>query len=96
MLALAGYVYTKDLLQLGSYHPRGHSEPPLELQSSLSPIATPLNLQAWRTALSSHPDRQFTSYILSGIETGLGLGLTVTKPFTPSPIIAHQQILTLK
>lgn len=78
-------------------HPRGHSEPSLKLQSSLSPIATPLNLQAWRMALSNHPDRKFTPYILSGIETGVGFNRDqslhpVSKKCTSADV--HPQVIT--
>ena len=84
---------------MDSYRPLGHSEPPLKLQLSLSTIATPLNLQAWRTALSDHPDRQFASYILSGIENGFRVGFNCDQPLhsvsknCPSAD-AHPQVIT--
>ena len=84
---------------MDSYRPLGHSEPSLELQSSLSTIATPLNLQAWRMALSDHPDRLFVSYILSGIENGFRVGFNRDQPLhsacknCPSAD-AHPEVIT--
>ena len=35
----------------------------------------PLNIATWRKHLSCHPDRDFTDYILSGIQNGFRLGI---------------------
>ena len=49
--------------------------------------------------MSSHPDRQFTSYILSGIETGFRVGFNRDQPLhsisknCPSAD-AHSQVIT--
>ena len=95
-LIRTGYV---PLLKMDSYRPPGHSEPPLKLQLSSSTIATPLNLQAWRTALSDHPDRQFASYILSGIENGFKVGFNRDQPLHSVSknclsADAHPQVIT--
>jgi len=82
-----GYIYTDDLITMDSYHPYGHMGPLVDLP--LLATSTPLNPQAWRTALSQHPDRQFTSYILSGIEDGFQAGLTVTNLFVLPLRTAH-------
>ena len=43
--------------------------------TSSSSVITSFNLQAWRMALSGHPDRQFALYIHSGNENGLRIRL---------------------
>ena len=68
LIVITGYIYTHDLIAMDSCRPHGHTEP--NADPSLSAISTPLNLQAWRMALSRHLDSQFTSYIISGIENG--------------------------
>ena len=40
----------------------------------LSEVVTPLNLQAWGTALHPHPDRAFARYISAGIQEGFRVG----------------------
>ena len=34
-------------------------------------IVTPLQVEEWNTSLCSHPDRDFYSYIIGGISSGL-------------------------
>lgn len=39
-----------------------------------SKIVTPLRVYEWRANLSSHPDKEFYSYIISGIANGFRIG----------------------
>ena len=49
----------------------GYHHPPT---SNWNQIVTPLQISEWRAALNNHPDKEFTSYILSGIQKGFRLG----------------------
>ena len=51
-----------DLLQLESIHDR------------LAGVFTPLHLPQWETMLRNHPDKEYTEYILKGIQDGFRVG----------------------
>ena len=66
--------------------------------TSSSSVTTPFNLQAWRRALSSHPDRQFALYILSGIENGFRIRFNPDQPLHSASMNcpsakAHPQVI---
>ena len=63
------YIYTHDLLKL-----EGDRRSSVSVVSQLSMVHTPLHLAAWRRHLHCHPDRDFTDYILRGIEKGFCIG----------------------
>ena len=69
--------YMSNLLQLDS---RGKQESG-SVYSRLAPLATPLILPAWQRKLSKHPDKEFTAYVLNGIEQGFRIGVEVDKQF---------------
>jgi len=46
----------------------------LPLPSILTSITTPLRLEAWQQALSTHPDRRFVEFLLKGIAEGFCIG----------------------
>ena len=66
------YRYTADLLALQSCRP--------QVATMLPPfcckIITPLRVDAWRRALSSHPDVELRDYILNGICQGFRIGFS--------------------
>ena len=69
------YVYINDLIELES-HVTG-------LGPRVFRPATPLKLRAWQRALADHPDRDFCSYILSGIAHGFHIGCDRAVHFCP-------------
>ena len=60
--------YTKDLLALNSYQWERR------LPWAAREVVTPLNFEAWNRLLSSHPDKCFVAYVLSGIQQGFRIG----------------------
>ena len=65
-----GYVYTEDLVKLEACR----ASRSVELPAGATQITTPLVARAWEQALAQHPDRQFRSYILQGIQQGFHIG----------------------
>ena len=51
-----------------------HPVPAIPVDPRLSQTTSPLNSEAWRTCLSSHPDKAFAQYILQGIAEGFHIG----------------------
>ena len=49
-----------------------------KLTPELQTVKTPLKLEAWREALSNHPDRGFVQYILDGMHNGFRIGFDYT------------------
>lgn len=41
----------------------------------LSQVTTPLNVLGWEPALTSHPDRDFACYVVSGLRYGFHIGV---------------------
>ena len=90
-----GYLYTSDLLALDSCHPGGCPS----RHPSVTHIVTPLKLSAWRVVLSEHPDIQFATYILNGIEHGFRVGFERPRPLRSAEsncpsAAAHPQVIT--
>ena len=73
------YKYTAHLRQLANA-PSAHSP----VDPRLGVVRTPLVLQAWRQALSHHPDREYAEYILKGIEEGFHTGVDSTRVIRPA------------
>ena len=46
----------------------------LPFPSVLTSITTPLRLEAWEQALSTHPDRRFVEFLFRGIAKGFRIG----------------------
>ena len=91
------YRYTPQLLGLNACRPE---VPCSEVLLSMAP-ATPIQnqLQHWQSKLAPHPDPDFKSYILSGIQSGFRIGFDY-KSFRCSPCTAnmpsakdHRQII---
>ena len=70
------HTYTDDLLRLSQC--KSPSRPPLA--SQFCAIVTPLQVEAWAEALSSHPDRAFVKYLLDGICHGFRIGYNNDDP----------------
>ena len=75
------YIYTKDLLDL--------EQAPQKEQSSivnprLAGVHTPLHLAAWSKKLHRHPDKDFSNYILRGIENGFHIGINPAVSLKPA------------
>ena len=64
------YHYTPDLLQLQRCRP----QVPTTLPPICCKITTPLQVEAWRKAMGSHPDIKLQEYILDGISHGFRIG----------------------
>ena len=65
------YIYTHDLWRL---HEKSKVGPTGGVDPRLGGVATPLQLHAWKHRLRHHPDQDFASYILQGIEYGFRIG----------------------
>ena len=59
------YPYTQQLLALDACRNKQQ-----QLPHALCTITTPMKREAWKKGLMSHPDQEFASYILRGIEQG--------------------------
>ena len=70
-----GYPYMDDLLQKD--HCRHH--PPVILPPGLSKNPSPLQWETWKELLRDHPDRQYTSYIISDFKEGFRIGYSYNK-----------------
>ena len=70
------YLYTDDLLSLES----STLTSTLSSDPLFSGINTPLSLPSWCRRLESHPDKNYTSYILRGIKNGFFIGRNPTHP----------------
>ena len=58
--------------------PAGSSNPPSH--PALLEVRTPLNVSAWREALSQHPDQTLASYIINGLSKGFRIGFDRSHP----------------
>ena len=65
------YRYTQDLLRLRnmSTTPSSASLP------KLTSTSTPLHYEAWEERLRRHPDKEFSSFVLQGIQSGFRIGV---------------------
>lgn len=82
-IGVTNYQYTEDLLYLANcILPAGKKS----VQNELCKITTPLRLAHWESMLSSHPDREYADYIISGIRDGFRVGyshvVSATKPLS--------------
>ena len=73
------YLYTEDLLRLDGA-PTSHHR----VDQCISAVSTPLKLPAWRQKLAKHPDREYATYILNGIDRGFRIGADDARMFTPA------------
>ena len=55
----------------------------------LAAINTPLQWQAWERALRTHPDKQFTEYVVSGLREGFRVGFKYPRPCRSSADNMH-------
>ena len=67
---LSKYPYRDQLRALESFKPPF----PVIQPAGLKQITTPLDSALWEEALSSHPDKQFAEYVVSGIKEGFRIG----------------------
>ena len=70
----AGYLYTPHLVALDQCKPE-YSQ---DLPDVMRHIQTPLVWESWKAALSEHPNRNYTEYLLSGIKNGFRIGYSHT------------------
>ena len=65
------YAYTADLIALhsASYTQSG----PIDCR--LAHVHTPLNITEWQACLKRHPDTDFTTYVLSGLQDSFRIGV---------------------
>ena len=64
------YMYMDDLLELNARRPVHRRTVPTEV----GVVTTPLIARAWEVELADHPDREFTSSVVEGIEKGFRIG----------------------
>ena len=69
-LLMGRYIYMSDLKTLSCHT----ASPASSLPKLLSTVTTPLNVEAWRSELSDHPDQEFVGYLLDGIQHGFRIG----------------------
>ena len=69
------YMYTSDLLCLEFSRPNTDYQTP-----QLAEVRTPLQSEAWESALSCHPDRAFARYIVRGLREGFHIGFNRQAP----------------
>lgn len=62
--------------------PLQRADQPAYLQTVSSPLRD--HLSAWQLALGSHPDKDFMSYILQGINCGLRVGFDYSRSLSPA------------
>ena len=89
------YAYTKDLLELEYTSRRQQSS---GVDPHLAEVWTPLHLDSWLRRLRYHPDRDFSFYILRGIEYGFYIGVNPSVSLTPAAsnmqsAIQHPEII---
>ena len=68
------YRYTQHLRSLDSLRP----PPGIPVDHRLLPSSTPLNSEAWKACLSTHPDRAFAQYVVQGLVEGFRIGFNRT------------------
>ena len=67
------YMYTSDLLALNTANLPHASNTAADPHTAR--VSTPLDLQAWQTCPSMHPDQDFAAYILNGLQHGFHIGI---------------------
>ena len=73
------YGYMSDMLALESCV---SLVTPGRLLGSIVGGTTPLRFSAWDTAVRTHPDRSFVSYICTGLQVGFRIGFAHHKPLS--------------
>jgi hypothetical protein len=65
------------------------------VQPELLGISSPLtrHLHQWRRTLAGHPDREFATYVLNGIERGFRVGFVQGSPLSPASRNMHSAAL---
>ena len=63
-------MYTKDLLALHS----ASACQAARIDHRIAHVHTPLDTQQWQADLRHHPDANFATYILSGLQHGFRIG----------------------
>ena len=71
-----------DLQIIQGAAPLQRADQPAQLQTISSPLRD--HLSAWELALGSHPDKDFISYILEGINCGFGVGFDYSRSLSPA------------
>ena len=74
----AQYPYTEQLKQLESF-PAEVVPVEKRIWPELYTITTPLILEEWVNLLSSHPDAEFSHYVLTGLAQGFHIGFDRVK-----------------
>ena len=64
------YIYKSNLQALDSFRPLS----PVSIPESLAEIRTPLKADVWAEMLRGHPDKEFTKFLLKGIQEGFRIG----------------------
>ena len=80
-LNTVAYPYMSDLLALSSCKKSELEPPSIE---GLEHINSPLIIQAWAEALTTHPDIAFAEYLLAGICNGFRVGFNYNSPLQSS------------
>ena len=85
-----------DLSKMHAATPRERQEHTGELLQICSPLQD--NLPAWRASLAAHPDGEFSSFILQGIEQGFRIGFERHHTLRPArrnmpSAIAHPDVI---
>ena len=62
-------------------HRSGHGG---SVDQRIAGITTPLKLDKWKQKLRSHPDQDFTAYVLWGMEHGFRIGIDSTRQMIPA------------
>ena len=57
----------------------------VELPQELTVVQTPLVVDAWSSALQTHPDRAFARYIVNGLRRGFRIGFHRPSPLRSAP-----------
>ena len=88
LIIIAGYYqYTADQLAIDRCRP-SNSTTRIPM-GGLAAINTPLQWQAWERALRTHPDKQFTEYVVSGLREGFRVGIKYPRPCRSSADNMH-------
>ena len=74
------YRYLSHLLEFEKCLPIATLAPALDTS-----VPTPLKPDKWALLLSAHPDKQFVSYILQGIQCGFRIGFSRTQHLSYAP-----------
>ena len=85
------YIYTRDLYALERACSSGAGVPRPEMLGITSPLTN--RLPQWQQALAEHPDRDFATYVLNGIEHGFRVGFAQGNPLSSARRNMHSVAL---